>query len=150
MNNPLSLSAVAKPLVSVAQAAWPYLRRMHRERQAGQIPFSVGIDLLEQGVDATFDRLRGGNIDDTWWHNLLNHIGHQFVAPDFLRMPALQEWLANEQVQSDFKVLARQRIIGSDTDDQETWTHLQQAYAAMTREAEQLADGRSRSLSQSS
>src|SRR5262245_63214282 len=56
-------------------------------------------------------------------------------------MPALQEWLANEQVQSDFKALARKRIMGSDTDDQETWTHLQQAYAAMTGEAEQLADG---------
>jgi alpha-D-ribose 1-methylphosphonate 5-triphosphate synthase subunit PhnI len=150
MPNPLSLSVVAKPLVSVAQALLPYLRRISRERQAGQMPFSVNNDILEQGVDATFDRLRGGNIYDTWWPNLLNRIGHQFVAPDFLRMPALQEWLANEQVQSDFKVLARQRIIGSDTDDQETWTHLQQAYAAMTREAEQLADGRSRSLSQSS
>jgi hypothetical protein len=105
------------------------------------MPFSVSNDILEQGVDATFDRLRWGNIDDTWWHNLLNHIGYQFIAPDFLRMPALQKWLANEQVQRDFKALARQRIMGSDTDDQEAWTHLQQAYAAMTGEAEQLADG---------
>ena len=66
MNTSLSLSAVAKLLIPVAQTAWPYLRRMYRERQAGQMPFSVGTDLLEQGVDATFDRLRGGNIDDTW------------------------------------------------------------------------------------
>jgi len=65
MTNPLSLSAVAKPLVSVAQAAVPYLRRMYRERQAGRMPFSAGTDLLEQSIDATFDRLRGGSIDDT-------------------------------------------------------------------------------------
>src|SRR5262245_52888190 len=120
------LSAVAKPLVSVAQAIRPYLQRVYRERQAGQMPFSVSNDILEQGVDATFDRLRGGNIDDTWWQNLLNHIGHQFVAPDFLRIPALQEWLANKQVQSDFKALARRLIMGSDTDDQDAWTCLQQ------------------------
>jgi hypothetical protein len=141
MTNPLPLSTVAKPLISMAQAVWPHIRRMHRERQAGQTPFGVGNDLLEQGVDATFNRLRGGSIDDTWWHNLLSHIGHQLVAPDFLRMPALQEWLAAEQVQSDFKALARGRIIGADTDDPEVWARLRRVYAAMTGEAEQLASG---------
>ena len=110
MINPLS--TVARPLISVARALWPHLRRMYQERQAGQMPFSVDTDVLEHGVDETLDRLCRGNIDDTWWHNLLNRIGHQVVAPDFLRMPALQEWLANGQVQSDFKALACQRIMG--------------------------------------
>jgi hypothetical protein len=105
------------------------------------MPFSGRNDLLEQGVDATFDRLRGGNIDNTWWHNLLSSIGHQFVAPDFLRMPALQEWLADEQVQRDTKALARARIMGTDTDAPEAWTRLQSAYAVMTGENERLADG---------
>jgi hypothetical protein len=35
MTNPLPLSTVARPLISMAQAVWPYIRRMHRERQAG-------------------------------------------------------------------------------------------------------------------
>jgi hypothetical protein len=105
------------------------------------MPFSISNDLLEQGVDATFDRLRGGNIDDTWWCNLLNRIGHQFVTPDFLRMPALQEWLANEQVQSDFKALARERIMGADADDPEARARLRRVYAAVTGENEGLADG---------
>ena len=89
MTNPLPLSTVARPLVSMAQAVWPYIRRMHRERHRSDA-ICVGNDLLEQGIDATFDRLCGGSIDDTWWHNLLSHIGHQLVAPDFLRMPALR------------------------------------------------------------
>ena len=139
MINPLS--TVARPLASVARAIWPHLRCVYQERQAGQMPFSVDTDVLEHGVDATLDRLCGGNIDDTWWHNLLNHIGHQFVAPDFLRMPALQEWLADEQVQSDFKSLARQRIMGADEGDPEAQTRLRRAYAAMTGEDERLADG---------
>jgi hypothetical protein len=137
----IPLSAVAKPLVSVAQAIRPHLQRVYRERQAGQMPFGGSNDLMEQGIDATFGRLRGGNVDDTWWHNLLNSIGHQLVAPDFLRMPALQEWLIDEQVQSDFKALARERIMGANTDDSKTWTRLRRAYAAITGENELLADG---------
>jgi hypothetical protein len=135
------LSTIARPLASVARALWPYLRRVYQERQAGQMPFSVDTDVLEHGVDATLDRLCGGNIDETWWHNLLNCIGHPFIAPDFLRMPALQEWLADEQVQSDVKALARQRILGADEDDPETQTRLRRAYAAVTGEDERLADG---------
>src|SRR5215510_10376211 len=135
------LSAVAKPLVSVARAVWPYLRRIYRERQAGQMPLSGGNDLLEQRIDATLDRLCRGNVDDTWWCNLLNRIGHQFVAPDFLRKPALQEWLADEQVQRDTKALARARIMGADTDDPEAQARLRRAYANSTGENERLADG---------
>jgi hypothetical protein len=135
------LSAIARPLISVAQAVWPHLRRVSRERQAGQMPFGSGTDLLEHGLDQTLNRLRGGNVDDTWWHTLLNRIGHQAVAPYFLCMPALQEWLADEQVQSDMKALARVRIMGAETNDAETQTRLQHGYAAMTGEDERLADG---------
>ena len=105
------------------------------------MPFSVDYDVVEHGVDVTLDRLCRGNIDETWWHNLLNHISHQFVAPDFLRMPALQEWLADEQVQSDFKALTCQRILGTDEEDPEAQTRLRRAYATVTGEDERLADG---------
>ena len=69
-----SLSTIASPLASVARALWPYVRRVYQERQAAQMPFSVDTDILEHGVDATLDRLCGGNIDETWWHNLLRSI----------------------------------------------------------------------------
>jgi hypothetical protein len=84
-----TLSLLARPLLSVAGAIWRPVRSVYRERQAGQMPFGGGNDLLEQGLDETMSRLRGGNVDDTWWQNLLDRIGHQFVAPDFLRKPAL-------------------------------------------------------------
>lgn len=136
-----SLSLLAKPLISVAQAVWRPVRRAYRERQAGQMPFGSGNDLLEQGLDETLDRLRGGTVDATWWQNLLNCIRHQFVAPDFLRKPALQEWLAEEEVQRDVKALARARVMGVDTDDPEAWMLLRRAYALRTEEHERLADG---------
>jgi hypothetical protein len=105
------------------------------------MPFSGGNDLLERGINDTLDRLRRGNVDDTWWLNLLDCVEHPFVAPDFLRRPALQEWLAEEQVQGDFKALARNRIMGADTDEPETWIRLRRAYAESTGEDERLADG---------
>jgi hypothetical protein len=37
------------------------------------------------------------------------------VTPDFLRKPAVQEWLAGERVKSDFKALARARVLGGDS-----------------------------------
>jgi hypothetical protein len=42
-----TLAAVAEPLISMAQAVWPHVRRVYRERQAGQMPFSGGHDLLD-------------------------------------------------------------------------------------------------------
>jgi hypothetical protein len=136
-----SLSAAAGLLLPIAQAVFPPLRRVHRKRQAGRMPFGVDYDLLERGLDETLDRLRGGDVDDTWWQNLLDRIGQRFIAPDFLRMPALQEWLADERVQQDVKALARGRIMGSDTDDPGALARLRQAYAESTGEAEQRADG---------
>jgi hypothetical protein len=105
------------------------------------MPFGGGNDLLAQGLNETMSRLRGGNVDDAWWQNLLTRIGHEFVAPDFLRKPALQEWLADEEVQRDTKALARARVMGADTDDPEAWMRLRRAYAHNTGEHERLADG---------
>jgi hypothetical protein len=136
-----TLSLLAKPLMSVAQAISRRVRGVYRERQAGRLPFGDGNNLLEQRLDETMSRLRGGNIDANWWQNLLNHIGHEFVAPDFLRKPALQEWLAGEEVQRDTKALARARVMGADTDDPEVQMRLRRAYAHCTGEREQLADG---------
>jgi tetratricopeptide (TPR) repeat protein len=136
-----SLSAAAGLLLPIAQAILPPLRRVHRERQAGRMPFGGDYNLLERGLDETLGRLRGGNVDDTWWQNLLDRIGQQFIAPDFLRMPALQEWLADERVQQDVKALVRGRIMGGDPDDPEALARLRQAYAGSTGEDERRANG---------
>ncbi len=136
-----TLAAIAKPLASVATAVWPHARRVYQERQAGRMPFVRANNLLERNLDETFVRLRGGDLDDAWWRNLLNRIEHSFVAPDFLRKPALQEWLAERSVEADFKALVRERLMGANTDDQGVRARLRRAYAESTGEDERLADG---------
>lgn len=133
--------AIAKPLVSAAQMLLPSWRRLSQERQAGRMPFSNEADLFEQNLDLTLARMRGGNIDNSWWRNLLDHLSCPFITPDFLRWPALQEWLAVEQVAQDAKVLARHRILGADEDDLEARIRLRQVYATITGEHESRADG---------
>ena len=71
----------------------------------------------------------------------MSGLGQRFIAPEFLKKPALQEWLAEEQVVNDLKTLASTRIMGSDHDDEETRSRLAQSYAERTGETLKLADG---------
>ena len=96
--------------------------RLRAERQAAVLPVIQSTDLVTQALDETLKRLRGGSIEDTWWHNILNRLGQKYISPDFLRTPALQTWLAGEQVAIDFKTLATTRLVSADEDDAETRT----------------------------
>lgn len=138
---PESISMIAKVLLPVAKALSPKLRRVYRERQAGRMPVGGTDDLLEKGMEETLKRLVGGKIDDAWWRKTLDKIGHKYIAPDLLRIHAIREWLSAPQVQADFKSLARERIMGSDDDDQNVLTRLRQTYAEFTGEHERLAEG---------
>ena len=136
-----TLVALAKPLVSVAKVVWPSLRKLHAEKLAGKTPFAHGTDLLEKGLDETFARLRGGSVDDAWWKSLPIRVGHQLITPEFLRKPALHEWLSNESVQADFKTLARARLLGAEVDDVETTKRLRKAFSDSTGEDKRRANG---------
>ena len=133
-------STLAKSLGSVVQVMWPYIRRIHQERQAGQAPLVGAYDILDRGFDETLARLKAGDVEDRWWSKLLNVVGHEYVAPEFLRMPALREWLARGEIQADIKALACQRVMGDDVDDQDAVERLSRAYAESTGEDERLAD----------
>jgi hypothetical protein len=137
----VGLSALADPLTSVARAVWPQIRRLRAERRAGQQPIFGESDLLDRSLDQALARLRAEGIDDAWWDALLNKLGHQYVAPDFLRAPALQDWLELEQVQADAKALARARIMGADADDPITRRRLAAAYSESTGETWRRAAG---------
>jgi tetratricopeptide (TPR) repeat protein len=138
---PESISAIAKVLLPVVKALWPKLRRVYRERQAGRMPVGRADDLLEKGMEGTLKRLIGGKIDDAWWRNILDNIGHQYIAPDFLRIHAIHEWLSDLQVQTYFKSLAREHIMGADDYDQDALASLRQTYGDRTGENERFADG---------
>ena len=140
MSDPsLSLSAsLLRPLV---QPAMGLMKRLHAESQAGQVPTGLSPNLLEKILNETLDRLRGGKIEDTWWSNLLNCLGQQYIAPQFLKKPALQEWLTEEQVGDDLKILASTRIMRITQDEDEIRSRLAQSYLQRTGEARELADG---------
>jgi hypothetical protein len=136
-----SISAIAKVLLPVAKALSPKVLRVYRERQAGRMPVGGADDLLKKGMEETLNRLIGNKIDDTWWREILGIIGHKFISPEFLRIHAVREWLSVPQVQTDFKSLAREHIMGKDDYEQGTLKRLRQTYADNTGEDERLADG---------
>ena len=140
MSDP-TLSALALPLKLFVKAVLTRTRQLHAERQAGQASFQGPTNFMDRILNETLDRLQGGNIDDTWWSRLLHQLGQQYAAPDFLKKPALQEWLAEEPVADDLKTLARAQIMDRVHKNEETRTRLSQSYSDRTGETPQLANG---------
>ena len=131
-----ALSLALRPLVSAVSAA---LSRLRAERAAVEV--RARPDLMDSNLNQTLDRLRRGNIDDSWWQSILNWAGQEYIAPEFLKAPALQEWLAQEHVADDLKALARATIMGGDGEDSQVRERLAQSYSNRTDEARQLAGG---------
>ena len=77
------------------------------------MPLAQPPPLLDELLNETLDRIRGGNIESGWWQGLLDRFGQRYVAPDFLRKPALQEWLVDESVVDDLKAIAKGRIMST-------------------------------------
>ncbi len=136
-----SISAIAKVLLPVAKSLSSKVRRVYKERKAGKMPIGGADDLLEKGMEETLNRLVNGKTDDAWWKKTLDTIGHKLISPEFLRIHAVREWLSAHQVQTDFKSLAREHIMGKDDYEQDTLKRLRQTYADKTGEDERLADG---------
>ena len=131
------------PLSTVAAILRPFAKavfRLHSERQAGRVPISR-TDLPADLLNDTLKRLRGPNIDDSWWRRILLHFSQRYVSPDFLQKPALQEWLADQQVAADFKELAINRILLGADGPEEPKARLVTYYSDFTGEAHYLADG---------
>ena len=139
MPDQLTLSALARVLRPVVSAVSRDLSRLRSERKAGRT--SANADLMESVLDETLDRLRGGRIEEAWWRRVLDRIGQKYIAPDFLRKPALQEWLADRQVGDDLKALAREMVMGGDGREPEVHDRLAQSYSKRTGEAARLAGG---------
>ena len=139
----------SEPTLSLLSAALqPFVERVYRkcsrlvaERQAGQVPITQPSSIMDDLLTETLGRIRLEDGDSAWWRQLLNYFGHSFIAPDFLKKPALGEWLDEERVSNDLKLLATERIIGSDVDQTAIRDRLAKRYAARTGEAQQLSGG---------
>lgn len=136
-----SLSVVIAPLLGIVRAVWPSIRQLYGERRAGQAPLR-STDLLDSILDRGLAHIsQDTGVDEEWWRVFLATIVHEYITPDFLRIPAVQEWLAQAQVKDDIKTIARSRILGSPVDDREVVDRLAQAYSIATGEAPNLASG---------
>ena len=134
-----SLSALASVLRPFVTSVFGHALRLSTERHAGQVPLTQPSSIMDELLNETLDRIRGGSIDLGWWQSLLDRFGQQYITPDFLRKPALREWLAEEPVANDFKTIAAWRILASAQDEAAPRDRLAQSYSDRTGEAHYLA-----------
>lgn len=135
----LSLSALASVLRPFAASVFGHARRLSAERQASQVPLTASSSLMDELLNKTLDRIRGGSIDPSWWQSLLDRFAQQYIAPDFLKKPALREWLAEEPTANDLKTIAAWRIMSNAEDEADLRDRLAQSYSKRTGEAHYLA-----------
>ena len=136
-----SLSIPASLLRPFITTVFRYAPRLLAERRAGQVPMTQPSSLMEELLNETLNRIRGGRIDTGWWQSLLNRFSQQYIAPDFLNKPALQEWLGEEPVANDLKTIATWRILAIPRDEAAPRDRLAQTYSNRTGEALHFAAG---------
>ena len=136
-----SLSTLASFLRPFVAEVFNQARRLSAERRAGQVPLMEPSSIMDETLNETLDRIRGGSIDPDWWKSLLNRIGQQYVTPDFLMKPALLEWLHDDLVANDLKKIAAWRIMETAEDEAAPRDRLAQHYSNRTGEAPYLAAG---------
>ncbi len=119
----------------------PTINRLYNERKAGKMPFEVDCNIFNKITDETFGRIAKIKVNDKWWRNLLNQIGHKYIAPDFIQKKAVLKWLSDNQVRDDIKLIAKKCIMtGKDNKDSEIVKRLKISYAQYTGEREEAAD----------
>ena len=134
-----SLSILAKGLLPLVGTARGRFQRLRAERHAAVGVSSGPVDLMDEILRDTWTRL-AGRVDDAWWRQVLNAVEHAYVAPDFLKKPALQQWLCIDAVQEGFVAMAKANIRGAADDEQDIRNRLGAYYADMTGEAEHFAE----------
>ena len=134
-----SLSTLARGLLPLVGTARSRVQRLRAERHAAVGVSSFGpVDLMDEVLRDTWPRLVG-RVDDAWWRRVLDAVEHAYVAPDFLKKPALQQWLRIDAVQEGFVAMAKANIRGAADDEQGIRNRLAACYADVTGEAEHFA-----------
>ena len=128
--------AVLRPVLS---AATQQVKRLNAERSGVRPTYNSS--LLEHTIDDTLNRIRRGKVTDTWWQHLLAIIGHKYVAPDFLKVHAIREWLSQEDVAKDFRILATDLVMGEYIERSEERERLADEYSSYTGEDRRRAHG---------
>ena len=136
-----SLGTLAKGLLPLVGAARGRAQRLWAERHAAVGVYSGPVDLMGEVLRGTWARLVGP-VDDAWWRSVLNAVEQAYVAPDLLKMPALQQWLRMDALQEGFMALAKANVMGVAADDEQgIRDRLGACYADVTGEAKHFAEG---------
>jgi hypothetical protein len=138
---PISLSTLSKPLISIGRALAPLIKQLRAERQAGTDFAHVKTALIDALLEETLNRLQDIEWHDTWWRELLQRAASAYVRPDYLAKPSIREWLSEAAVRSDLKTLARAALLSESVDQAGTTARLVERYAHHTGEAAPFAAG---------
>ena len=130
----------AKALVPLARVAGAHIQRLRAEKQAAVGGSPGPVDLMEEVLLATFKRLTRGQVEDALWQRVLDAAGRAYVAPHFLKKPALQQWLDIDAVREGLMDLAKANVMGTVDDEQGIRNRLGACYAEATGEAEHFAE----------
>lgn len=139
MIEPLISSAVISSFKPIVQRTLKVASRIHAERNASIEILSV--DLLGDKLNQTLKRLQGPEIEDDWWRGIMNRFGHEYISPEFLKKPALVEWLCDPKVAENFTNLAKQNLLQGTRGNEESRARLAKSYSAKTGESKVLANG---------
>ena len=136
-----SVMTAAKLLVPIATAVSSRIAQLRAERSAAHEPYPIQTDLLNQQLQETLDRLRGGSVDAPWWRYLLSEIEQAYVAPEFFDTLSVQSWLGEKDVQEGLFSLTRASLMDQLLDGEaETRACLSAIYSQHTGEPESCAD----------
>ena len=124
------LAAALKLLSPIVSAVRPHIARVQAERAAAG--GGKGPQLLRHSLQPTLRRLQGGHIDDSWWQQLLDYVGHQTIAADWLKDPAVSAWFAEDAVGDTLLDLAEERLVGAGVSSEDAQRQAEASYIAYT------------------
>lgn len=137
----VTVSALAGPLLALGRIVWPTVKQLHAEKTAGSTPVRETSPLIEQALRQSLQHIVRESAQ-SWWRDLLARAAQQYVSPDFLLLPAVQDWLKEDETQKAFIILGTYRLLNpSSVDDPASTAILSRNYSRHTGDAEELARG---------
>ena len=118
-----------KPIVSAAGREVAQLRSERAAAGGREAP-----QLLRDSLLPTLRRLQGGHIEDAWWQQLRDYVGHQTIAPDWLKTEAVRAWLAEEAVAEALLRLAEDDLAGIGVASEDARAEAESSYTTYTDE----------------
>lgn len=141
MSEQLILSVDARALKPIIKSVNAHLRRLQAERKAALQGATEPTNQTDVILIETLRRLQGGPVDSNWWQTILDHLGHRYITPKFLTMPALQEWLRIREVEKGILSIAREQVTGISAENKAAIRKmLCEHYSKVTGEKERQAN----------